>query len=115
MNTTTYHRLTLVEREQISQGIWAQESFAQVAERIKFDVSCVSREVGKNTGRRGWYSAVKAQANAEANNKKRGRKKKIDTSERIKNYVYENLKQEWSPEESLEILHAIRKILRISH
>jgi len=99
MTTTIYHRLTLVEREQINQGIWARETFTAIAERIKFDVSCVSREVDKNAGRKGWYSAVKAQVNAEANNKKKGRKKKIDTNERVKNYVYEKLEQEWSPEE----------------
>jgi len=118
MNTTTYHRLTLVEREQISQGIWARETFAQIAERIKFDVSCVSREVGKNAGRRGWYSAVKAQAGAEANNKKRGRKKKIDVCEKLKDYVYEKLKLEWSPEEiakRIKLDYADDKDMRVSH
>ncbi len=118
MTTTTYHRLTLVEREQISQGIWAKETFAAIAERINFNVSCVSREVHKNAKRKGWYSAVKAQKSAEENNKKRGRKKKLETSEQIKNYVYEKLKQEWSPEEiakRIKLDYADDKDMRVSH
>jgi IS30 family transposase len=118
MTTTTYHRLTLIEREQISQGIWARETFSQIAKRINFDVSCVSREVNKNVQRKSRYSAVKAQVYAELNNEKRGRKKKIEINEHLKNYVYEKLKQEWSPEEIAERIkldYADDKDMRISH
>lgn len=118
MNTTTYHRLTLVEREEISKGIWARETFTAIAERINFDVSCVSREVNRNAKRKGYYSAVKAQSRAEVSNKKRGRKKKIEINESLKNYVYEKLKQEWSPEEiakRIKLDYADDNNMRISH
>jgi IS30 family transposase len=118
MTTTTYHRLTLAERVKISQGIWARETFTEIAERINFDVSCVSREVDKNVKMKSRYSAVKAQGKAELNNKKRGRKKKLEINEPLKNYVYEKLTQEWSPEEiakRIKLDYADDKDMRVSH
>ncbi len=115
---TAYHRLTLVEREQISRGIWAEETFSQIALRIGFYPSAVSREVKNNVKRRRCYSAVKAQDKANLNNKKKGRKKKLETSEPLKNYVYEKLKQEWSPEEiakRIRLDYADDNTMRISH
>lgn len=119
MNTTTYHRLTLIEREQISQGIYARESFTQIAKRIDFDVSTVTREIYENVKRKRWsYSAIKAQKRAETNNKNKGRKKKIEVCEKLKNYVYEKLKQEWSPEEiakRVKLDYTDDKEMRVSH
>ena len=118
MTTKTYHRLTLTEREQISQGIWAEETFTAIAKRINFDVSCVSREVDKNVKQKSYYSAVKAQKRTESNNKKKGRKKALEINERLKIYVYEKLKQEWSPEEiakRIKLDYADDKDMRVSH
>lgn len=119
MTIATYHRLTLAEREQISQGIYAGENFTQIAERINFNVSCVSREIHGNVKRKKWsYSAIKAQERAETNNKKRGRKKKIEICEQLETYVYEKLKSEWSPEEiakRIKLDYADDKDMRVSH
>ena len=60
-----YHRLTLVDREEISKGLWADENFSQIAKRIGFDASAISREVYKNIKRKKRsYSAIKAQKRA---------------------------------------------------
>src|SRR3989344_8965231 len=118
MDTQTYHRLTFVEREEISKGIWARETFVSIAERINFDVSCVSREVARNVKRKSRYSAVKAQNRAESNNKNRGRKKKLEINEPLKNYIYEKLSLEWSPEEiakRIKLDYADDKDMRVSH
>jgi len=118
MDTQTYHRLTFVEREEISKGIWARETFVSIAERINFDVSCVSREVNRNTKRKSWYSAIKAQKRAEIKNKNRGRKKKLEINEPLKDYVYEKLGLEWSPEEiakRIKLDYADDKDMRVSH
>jgi len=118
MDTQTYHRLTFVEREEISKGIWARETFVSIAKRINFDVSCVSREVDRNVKRKSRYSAVKAQNRAELKNKNRGRKKKLEINEQLKNYVYEKLQQEWSPEEiakRIKLDYADDKDMRVSH
>lgn len=118
MTTQTYHRLAFVEREEISKGIWARETFISIAERIHFDVSCVSREVGKNVKRKSRYSAIKAQKRAELKNKNRGRKKKLEINVPLKGYVYEKLKLEWSPEEiakRIQLDYADDKDMRVSH
>lgn len=115
---TTYHRLTLAEREEISRGIWADETFSQIAQRIHFDTSSVSREVKKNVKRKRCYSAVKAQERAVFNKRGKGRKKKLEINESLKNYVHEKLKQEWSPEEiakRIKLDYAGDNTMRISH
>lgn len=117
MNTTN-RRLTLAEREEISRGIWAKETFSQIAKRIDFYPSTISREVWKNVKRKGYYSAVKAQEKANLMKKNKGRKKKIDKNETLKNYVYDKLKQNWSPEEIAKRMamdYADNMSMRISH
>lgn len=114
-----YHRLTLAEREEISRGLWADENFSQIAKRIGFYPSSVSREVQRNVKRkRRSYSAVKAQEKTSLNKNNKGRKKKLEENEALKSYVYEKLKQEWSPEEiakRLTVDYADDKAMRISH
>ncbi len=116
---TKYHRLTLAEREEISRGLWADENFSQIAKRIGFYPSAVSREVHRNVQRkRHSYSAIKAQERTELNNKKRGRKKKLESNEFLRSYVYEKLKKEWSPEEiakRIKLDYADDKSMIISH
>lgn len=116
---TTYHRLTLAKREKISQGIYAGEDFSSIAQRIGLWPSAVSREVWSNVKRKKWsYSAVKAQKKAESNNKKKGRKKKLETNESLKKYVYEKLTLKWSPEEIAERIkleYPDDTTMRISH
>ena len=116
---TAYHRLTLAKREKISQGIYAGEDFSAIAQRIGFWPSAVSREVWSNVKRKRWsYSATKAQVRAESNNKRKGRKKKLETIEPLRNYVHEKLKLKWSPEEIAERLkldYADDMTMRISH
>lgn len=114
-----YKRLTLDEREQISQGIWADENFTVIAKRLKRNPSTVSRDVmGMVKKKRRCYSAVKAQEKANQNKKKRGRKKKLDLNSRLKEYVYEKLRQEWSAEEiakRLKLDYPKDMTMRISH
>lgn len=114
-----YHRLTLVEREEISRGLWADENFSQIANRMSRHPSTISREVKSIVKRkRRSYLAVKAQERAEGQRKKRGRKKKLDTYGLLQDYVYEKLRQEWSPEEiakRLLIDYPKDNNMRISH
>lgn len=114
---STYNRLTLGEREEISRGLWAQESFATIARRLKRPTSTVSREVWTSTKRRGCYRAEKAHVGA-TDRKARGRPKKLETNERLKDYVYAKLRLEWSPEEiASRIKREYRRdqTMRISH
>lgn len=94
-----YLRLSLVEREAISNGIYAGESFSEIARKLERPCSTISREVWSDVVRKRWsYTPSRSHEKAQ-DKKKRGRKKKLDDNEGLKKYVYEKLGQEWSPEE----------------
>jgi DNA-binding CsgD family transcriptional regulator len=56
-------KLTLIEREEISRGLASGESMRAIAARLGRSASTVSREVGRNGGRRN-YRALKADERA---------------------------------------------------
>lgn len=114
-----YKQLDLKDRQEISKGIWAHESFTTIAKRIKRPASTVSREVWKNNKYKWQYCAISAQEKSEKIKKKGGRYKKLDLNNQLKKYVYDKLKnQQWSPEEiakRLKIEYPQDKSMRISH
>lgn len=115
---TIYTRLRLRDREEISRGIYALESFANIARRIKRPTSAVSEEVWRNVKYSWCYSAEKAQARSDNEQKKRGRKKKLDANSALTEYVYEKLRLEWSPEEiarRIKVEYPQNTTMRISH
>ena len=113
----TYTRLGTLEREEISRGIFAEESFAETARRIHRPTSTVAREVWAVSPYRHCYRAEKGEARAEALRLK-GRKRKLDTNVRLQAHVYAKLRIEWSPEEIAERLKAEYPediTMRVSH
>lgn len=113
-----YIRLSFRDREEISRGIWAEESLAEISRRINRPTSTVSREVKRNNKYKWCYRAEKAQKRA-VELRKQGRcPKKIDTNLNLKEYIYERLKTEWSPEEianRVRIDYPRDNTMRISH
>jgi len=112
-----YYRLALQEREEISRGLRACETFSSIAERLRRPVCTVTREVWRNTKRKRCYRAAPAQGRA-VSRIHRGRKQKIETNELLKEYVYEKLKTEWSPEEiakRMRLEYPDDTNMRISH
>ena len=101
--TTSYTRLTLADREEISRGIWALETFAAIARRINRPASTVSREVWKTVKYSWCYRAERAEEKATMQSKK-GRPKKLDAHAPLREYVYARLRIKWSPEEIAERL-----------
>lgn len=115
--TKTYLRLVLRDREEISRGIWAGESFATIAQRIGRPTSTVSEEVWSNVKYSWSYTAAKAQERSEQL-KRRGRPKKLEVNSTLRDYVYEKLLLEWSPEEiakRLKIDYPGNSVMKISH
>jgi len=114
---TTYTRLSLRDREEISRGIWANEGFTDIANRIGRPVSTVSREVW-NTTKYSWsYTAERAQKRSDEL-KARGRPKKLDIDGPLKEYVYSKLRIKWSPEEiakRIKLDYPKNKTMRISY
>lgn len=114
---TTYQRLTLTDREEISRGIWANENFALIARRINRPTSAVSREVWLNVKYRWCYRAEKAQKQSDEK-KKKGRPPKLEINKGLRNYIYSKLKTEWSPEEiakRIKLEYPQDTAMRISH
>jgi len=63
---TTHQELSLLNREQISQGLWAEGKFSQIAKRIGCKTSTISREVWANVKKKKRsYSAVIADKRTE--------------------------------------------------
>lgn len=117
--TNKYCRLSFAEREEISKGIFAKESFSDIARRLDREVSTISNEVHIQVKRRHWcYSAIKGQELADNKRKTQGRKKKLDGNERLLSYVQAKLRKDWSPEEiaqRLKLDYANDMTMRISH
>lgn len=113
-----YKRLDLKDREEISRGIWAHESFASIARRIGRPTSAVSREVNRNNKYKVQYFAATAQVKAEFK-KKRGGFKKMDANKKLQEYVYDKLQNyQWSPEEigkRVKLEYPQDTSMRISH
>jgi IS30 family transposase len=90
-------RLSAVDREEISRGLAAGESFAGIARRLGRPTSTVSREVARNGGRRR-YRSFAAQQVAWAN-ARRAKGSKLARCERLRSVVEAKLALKWSPEQ----------------
>lgn len=113
----SYMRLTLADRETISRGMYAFETFADIARKLDCHISTVSREVWSNAKYSRCYRAERAQKRAYEIRHK-GRPRKLDTNLNLKEYVYEKLKLEWSPEEiarRLKLEYPEDNSMRVSH
>jgi len=109
-------RLTLSDREEMSRGIACGESMRCIAERLERPVSTVSREVGRNGGTKA-YRAASAQRNALAS-LERPKPCRLDTNERLRDYVVEKPRLDWSPEQmagELPLSFPDDESMRISH
>lgn len=114
----TYVRLTFAEREKISNGLWKGESFADISRRIKRPESTISREVWNNVKKklRSYHAVVAEEKSSER--KKHGRPKKLDYHVKLKSYIEEKLRLEWSPEEiakRVKLEYPKDKTMRISY
>ena len=121
MPNSTYRRLTSYEREEISRGLAAGASQAEIARILNRRTSTISREVRRNIGPdgRSEYRAFSAgrKAAARASSRRLG-KSRLAQEQRLRHYVLAGLKQEWSPWEiqaRLEKEYPLDMTMRISH
>ena len=90
-------RLSVAEREEISRGLRAGESFRRIAIGLGRPTSTVSREVGANGGRRR-YRAHLAETRA-AVGARRPRRAKLARNRRLRRIVEQLLELCWSPQQ----------------
>ncbi|OGY41967.1 MAG: transposase [Candidatus Buchananbacteria bacterium RBG_13_39_9] len=113
-----YHRLTLEEREEISNGLWAGETFTVIAERLDRDVSTITREVRNNCKYKLCYRAVRTHQVVMARRKRQKQPKKLEVNQNLNGYILEKLNLKWSPEEiakRLKVDYPDNMTMRISH
>ena len=90
-------RLSLIEREEISLGIEADESMREIAGRLGRAPSTISREV-LNNGGRSHYRAVRADESA-YRRARRPKAAKLARCPRLRAEVEEMLDKRWSPQQ----------------
>lgn len=93
----TGHRLDDGDREEIALGIAAGDTYVTIAERIGRHHSTISREVGRNGGRRRYRSTAATKATSER--AKRPKELKLDSGTALGELVRSKLETEWSPEQ----------------
>lgn len=108
--------LTQEEREDISRGLAAGDSFRAIAEGMDRAPSTVSREVGRNGGRD--HYRAKAAETATAARQRRPQTLRLERDGELRAVVEEKLNLDWSPEQiagwlAREYPHTPQK--RVSH
>jgi len=115
---TTYRRITNNEREEISRSLAIGRSYAEIANELGRHRTTIYREINRNSGKSG-YRAFSASRRAQdsAGSRRRG-KTRLEKSERLRTYVLQRLKQQWSPRaisERLKIEYPLDMEMQISH
>ncbi len=96
---TTYVRLTDEDREEISRGLFADESYTDIARRLERPVSTISRTVESNGGREAYRAQSAARrARRNASSRHRGRYR-LDERPMLREYVIRHLTDRWSPDQ----------------
>jgi IS30 family transposase len=90
-------QLSLAEREEISRGIAAGQSCRAIAARLGRAPSTVSRELGRNGGRRRYRAVTADRAAWQA--ARRPKSAKLATHARLRRVVSKRLRQRWSPQQ----------------
>lgn len=112
-----YYRLSMNEREDISLGLAKGRSRRDIATMLGRSPATISREILRNKGFKQGYRAVVAQGRANRRTHLPRKKRKLDTNERLRRFVFEHLNQLWSPEQivkRLKMLYPIDMTMRIS-
>lgn len=113
-----YPRLNINEREEISRGLAKGLSQRDIAALLGRSPSTISREINRNSKNWQPYRAVKAQRRANRLTHTARKKRKMDISESLKQYVLKQLNQLWSPEQvakRLKMLYPNDMAMQVSH
>ncbi len=90
--------LTFDDRKVIEKLLNKKLSYRSIGKAIGRSHTTVSDEIRLNSGQLG-YSAERAQCYHEQRQMNKGNRKKLETNEKLREYVIEKLKKDWSPEE----------------
>src|ERR1700682_3370976 len=114
--TRSRRELTVLEREEISRGLAAQDSCHAIARQIRRAPSSVSREVARNGGRVCYRAAEAEQARLRRS--RRPKASKLVLHPRLRAEVEARLNLRWSPQQIsafLKVEYAQDPKMQISH
>ena len=94
----SYNHFTLNERFCIAENLKKGKSIRSIAYILERSPSSVSREINRNKDSNGNYDCIKAEENYKNNRKRSKKKLKLLKDKTLFDFVYEKLKQFWSPE-----------------
>jgi IS30 family transposase len=94
-----YNRLNMTEREEISRYLALNHSIRWIALALGRSASTVSREIRRVNMTKPTYRASKAHQNAQQMALIRKKPLKLETNDRLLNYVTHHLQDHWSPEQ----------------
>lgn len=97
VRTRSPRHLSLADREEVLRGLLADESFRDIARRLGRAASTISREVGRNGGRRA-YRVVRAE-DAAVRHARRPKPYKLVENPRLCHEVEHRLSLRWSPQQ----------------
>lgn len=118
MQQKPYWRLSDSEREEISRGIEAGRTFANIAQALGRHASTISREVRRNSGKSGYRAFSAARRGTRAAASRRKGKSVLAKDPRLRAYVLAGLKKRWSPREvviRMKAEYPSDRTMRISH
>jgi IS30 family transposase len=92
----TYIHLTEEQRYQIYEGLIDKLSHREIAQKIRKHHSCISREISRNKGLKG-YRPRQAQSFAEQRKEEKPRYIKLTL--KVQAVIEKNIGKEWSPEQ----------------
>ncbi len=118
MQTPKYNRITNNEREEISRSLALGKSIPEISKELGRHRATSFREINRNSGKSG-YRAFSASRRAQdaAGSRRRG-KTRLDKNKRLRTFVLQRLKQQWSPRaisERLKKEYSLDMEMRISH
>ncbi len=90
--------LTYYDRKIIEKLLKQKLSYRSIGRAIGRSHTTISNEIKLNSGQLG-YSAERAQYYHEKRQLNKGNKKKLETKDKLREYVIKMLKKDWSPEE----------------
>ena len=115
-----HHHLTMNEREEISLGLAQGKSRRDIASILQRSPATISREIRRNNYAYGGYQYRAMVAHPKACRRAHipRKKRKLDTNERLRQFVFEHLNKRWTPEQiakRLKKLYPMDVNMNISH
>jgi IS30 family transposase len=113
-----YHRLTLVEREEISRYLVLNYSCRQIAISLNRSTSTITREIKRYQVFRSKYRAVLAYQKFKQTARRSRKQRKLDTNKALNEFVLRHLRLRWSPEQiakRLKFLYPDDMQMHVSH